>query len=181
MIQANGSLNKGMMTNWRKPCRYIASKHSRSSSLTQHPGNCPLGWFLYEWELRSFQIIIVVYVAAHNLIWYNDGQCQKQTLNPDILIPTSPAYMSMDPYVHGAYIYMYIYNDLHKIPQAFLSDPFRDLLHQRLSSKRWPMPTFGAILTIHPIGAFWDSRKSATFPERLGTGSEGGTFVCVYT
>ena len=30
------------------------------------------------------------------------------------------------------------------------------------------------------IGAFWDSRKSATFPERLGTGSEGGTVVCVH-
>ena len=48
--------------------------------------------------------------------------------------------------------------------------------HQKGDLCRLPVFAIQTINRINnrTIGAFWDSRKSATFPERLGTGSEGG-------
>ena len=82
-------------------------------------------------------------------------------------------------------------NDLHEIPQAFLSgfaaNDSRETrmkgFHQKGDLCRLPVFAIQRINRINnpkSIGAFWDSRKSATFPERLGTGSEGGTVVCVH-
>ena len=83
MIQAIGSLNRGIMTNWRKPCRYIASEHSRSSPLIILEIVLYVGWSINK-SCGHFQIIIVLYCSIFCWAQSHMGQCQKQTLNPDI-------------------------------------------------------------------------------------------------